>query len=142
MLYVNDMTQKNKKYHLAIPWYKDKNWIISTIISAFIGPIIVGCFLLYLGNKFNKSLENIKDQLFIKYSNAPQIWGYDPIEFSTDNIFHDFQFGPSAAFEKTGAKPTRASRNFCGPQAKLSEHPGRSRVGGTRNQRRNDQLGD
>lgn len=85
------MTPK-KKNHRGILWYKDTKWIISTIIIAFIGPIIVGFFLLYLGNKFNKSLENIKDQLFIKYSNAPQIWGYDPVEFSTDNIFHDFQF--------------------------------------------------
>jgi hypothetical protein len=71
---------------------KELKRIIRTILSTIIGPIIVGFVLLYLGNRFNKNLENINDQLFIKFSNAPQIWGYDPVEYTTDRIFHDFQF--------------------------------------------------
>lgn len=94
------MTTRKQKEENEKPWYKDVKWIIST----FIGPIFVGLVILYLGNRFSTSLENIKDQLFLKYSNAPQIWGYDPIEYTTDKIFHDFKFDDELSNDRNYSK--------------------------------------
>ena len=68
-----------------------KKETIKWISSTFIGPILVGAIILVLSIPFNRNIEEIKDRLFLRYTNAPQIWGYDPLEYTTDKIFHNFE---------------------------------------------------